>query len=137
MEMDGRCRICLGQAESSVDIFVNFLGENKSYTYAESIRHIAKVEVQLDDGLPQTVCYECCAELENIFKFGLLIRHGDEILRKQLAETLQPLSNDGNIRELGVGEEFMQTEDVDMQMCVLEDDEETIVEDYVGVSKYY
>ncbi|XP_061392309.1 zinc finger protein 420-like [Musca vetustissima] len=123
-----RCRICLNSSHRYFDIFDNC---KSSFTYADNIRHIAEVDVQQNDGLPQKICGDCSEEIRNIFEFGLLIRHGDEVLRKELRqmkgihdaedENIQILEEDCFITEIehdgeGGGDESMAA-------CVLAEEE--------------
>uniref|UniRef100_A0A1I8NFY8 Uncharacterized protein n=1 Tax=Musca domestica TaxID=7370 RepID=A0A1I8NFY8_MUSDO len=116
-----RCRICLNDSHRYLDIFDNC---KSTFTYADNIRHIAEVDIQQNDGLPQKICCDCSAEIQNIFEFGLLIRHADEVLRKELQqEKLNTVeAEDGNIHIL---EEdcFVAENDDGITGCVMEEEE--------------
>ncbi|XP_073832082.1 uncharacterized protein isoform X2 [Musca autumnalis] len=133
MEYIRRCRICLNDsADRYFDIFDNC---KSSFTYADNIRHIAEVDIQQNDGLTQKICCNCAEEIRNIFEFGLLIRHGDEVLRKELLEQQKEeiiqVAEDENIQILD-DEDCFITEDVGdggEGLSVLEGEEVLTVDD--------
>uniref|UniRef100_A0A1I8PUI2 Protein krueppel n=1 Tax=Stomoxys calcitrans TaxID=35570 RepID=A0A1I8PUI2_STOCA len=104
-----RCRICLKYSDRYLDLFAD---SEASTTYANNIRHLAEVELLPSDGLPQQICNVCCAEIENIIDFCILIRQSDELLRNEQEER-KPL--EGNVQ-------ILDNEEGYMQVCVLEEE---------------
>ncbi|KAM7346535.1 uncharacterized protein ACRADG_006419 isoform 2-T2 [Cochliomyia hominivorax] len=129
--MKQRCRCCL---TINSNIYYNIFEHHKSgTTYAESIRYLAEVQIDHDDGLPQQICSKCYNEVQRIYNFGINVRLADEKLRQELeASKTQVEMEEVHIEnEQVLDTEYFAPVDENegMQVCVMEEILEQDMED--------
>ncbi|XP_034949843.1 zinc finger protein 3 homolog [Chelonus insularis] len=83
LDFENVCRLCLRQDNLMSSIFEEN-NEKNSELLARRITCIARVEVHPEDGLPTSICEECKSQVEQFYKFRLLVEVSDKTLRQHL-----------------------------------------------------
>ncbi|KAK6622382.1 hypothetical protein RUM44_002193 [Polyplax serrata] len=107
------CRLCLSSTEQLSPIFNPDL-PLKSTVLSFKIMGCASIEVSSNDGLPNSICTTCEADLEIAYKFRIQCENSDSFLRKTYLqkqslispETLLLKQAEKNLADVGSNEEI-------------------------------
>ncbi|XP_049885633.1 zinc finger protein 73-like [Pectinophora gossypiella] len=111
MDFTKVCRICLESHKQKYDIFTYYYVK-KQALYSDMLSSCTKLKPSLGDGLPRSICKECCRVLKKVYAFNVQCEESEKKLRSFLENKQQETATTIEVEDSKVKDE------TDEKICI-------------------